>query len=327
MPLLCSPFRSLMPFMIRPHPTTPNLPPLPRRAFLASLPSLGLGFAASCSSTAQTRTAIHPVALIPEQGQPDPLDDPAHGSDPAPLSAAIDRETLAAVPVSASQKVFDAYRPRGVSLWNLAWRDFDFTGVCWSGTRSGTVVGPRHVVCASHYPKNPGGAAYRPGATLNFTNPSGRPVIRTVVGAARATPDPASGQPSPDISCLLLDTPLPNTIRRYRVLPFAHPAALEGAHAVRTSYWGFKASLIRIHRGSPTDYTATLVFYQDPAEPAWKGPQLKVGDSGNPVLILAGGYPCIVATHSTPSAGPCFLCPSILETLRYTFQNLEQTSA
>ncbi len=307
--------------------TESSRPPTNRRSFLAALPALGLGFGSSCSSPSQARAAVHPIALFPERGQPDPLDDPARGSDPASLSAAIDRETLAAVPLSASHKIFDAYRPRGVSLWNLAWRDFDFTGVCWSGTRSGSVVGPRHVVCASHYPKIPGGAAYRPGATLIFTDPSGRPVPRTVVAAARATPDPASGQPSPDISCILLDSPLPPAIRRYRVLPFAHPAALEGTHAVRTSYWGFKGSLIRIHRGSQNGYSASLVFYRDPADPAWKGPDLKVGDSGNPVLVLAGGHPCIVATHSSPSAGPCFLYPPILEALRHTFRSLEQGTA
>ncbi len=239
------------------------------------------------------------------------------------LAPRVTSSTLGRIPSKPDFRIFSAYDKSGKGSWNPAWK-FDFSGVCWSSSRAGTVIGDRHVVCASHYitRQNPDGFAYAAGATLTFTGADGNPVQRRVVARERAT-----GRYRHDVGCYLLDRDLPPEIRRYPLLRLGARFSLHNAQAIRTRFHGKEASVVTLHH--PTgekrepDPEYPFLDYRVPKDRAWKGKTLQRGDSGHPVFILFEGEPCLVSTHSLPAMGPSYLSPDVIDSVLRTFRRLE----
>jgi hypothetical protein len=230
------------------------------------------------------------------------------------------------MPAKKDFRILTAYDKSGKGRWNGAWK-FDFSGVCWSSSRGGTVIGDRHVVCASHYitKQNPEGFAYALGATLTFTAADGSPVRRRVVARERAT-----GAYRYDVGCFLLDKPLPAGVRRYRLLRLSDRFTLHDTQAIRTAFNGREGSLVTLKHPSGNkkgpDPEYPFIDYRPPKNQAWKGKQLKAGDSGHPVFIVFEGEPCLVSTHTLPQSGPSYLSPDVIDSVLRTFRRMESRS-
>ncbi|HUF62632.1 MAG TPA: hypothetical protein VMN36_11205 [Verrucomicrobiales bacterium] len=238
----------------------------------------------------------------------------------------VTSSTLQLLPAKPDFRIFTAYDKSGKGRWNPAWK-FDFSGVCWSSSRAGTVIGDRHVVCASHYitKQNPEGFAYAAGATLTFTGIDGNPVRRRIVARGRAT-----GRYRHDVGCFLLDRDLPPEIRRYRLLRLDARVTLHGAQAIRTRFHGKEASVVTLNHPSGDkrrpDPEYPFLDYRVPKNRSWKGKTLQRGDSGHPVFIFFEGEPCLVSTHSLPAMGPSYLSPDVIDSVLRTFRRLESRS-
>jgi hypothetical protein len=163
-------------------------------------------------------------------------------------------------------------------------RRLDFTGVAWDDTRTATAVSPLHVVMAAHY--------QRPvGLAVVFHDRKGRPHRRTLV-AVESIPmlDAAVGK---------LDSPLPSSVRPYRLLPpSSHYEALVGCLAVVTD----QQRRAFVHEVGLVTNGAVFFRHTNRVEPMF-GKVLIGGDSGHPSFLLVGGEMVLIGTHSAGGAG------------------------
>lgn len=205
--------------------------------------------------------------------------------------------------------IFASYATDRPSPWGGNFtRRMNFTGVAWDDTRTATLVSPEHVVMAAHYP--------RPvGSTLVFHDRRGRPqrrVLAAVVSLAGVA----------DVAVGRLDTPLPDSVRPYRVLP---PSGGYGALA------GCLAVVSDQHRKAFVHEIGMVsgngLSFRHPATsriPAHLTKNLVTGDSGNPSFLLVGGELVLIETHSTggPGAGPFLSAPAVFTAINGAMSKL-----
>jgi hypothetical protein len=229
---------------------------------------------------------------------------------PAPSSAlsvaAIrgdsDRRFSVLLEEATGNDIFASYATDRPSPWGGNFtRRMNFTGVAWDDTRTATLVSPEHVVMAAHY--------QRPvGATLVFHDRRGRPQ-RRVLAAVESLAGLA------DVAVGRLDSPLPDAVRPYRLLPPSDGyGALAGCLAVVTDQQR-KAFLHEIAsvqgNGLSFRHPATSRISPHLAKDLIKG------DSGNPSFLLVGGELVLIETHSSggPGAGPFLSAPPVFATI------------
>lgn len=222
--------------------------------------------------------------------------------------------TLAAqLPITANS-IFTAYAPRGKSQWSPGWpRRIDLTGVSWSQKQAGTAITPRHLVLAAHY-------GIQRGTEVTFHDRSGNPHKRTIIDVINLNREPGPGRS--DVNVSLLDTPLPPSIKIYRLLPprsdYGH--TLPGCPAFVTD----QNRQLFIHRIARQ--TETIVAFQkNPDLPDELYKSLVAGDSGNPSFLLVGGEPVLIETHTGggPGSGPFYSNPAVFADIEKAVAKLD----
>ena len=177
----------------------------------------------------------------------------------------------------SNNSLFSAYRPNAVSSWNGGWtRSLDFTGVSWTRKQAGTAITPRHIVFAAHFiPKS--------GTPLTFHDRSGnvhkRKVVKLISFRGRKAPEEYRS----DIAVALLDSPLPPSIKTYRLLPprTDYERTLIGSPVIVTEQ-GRRAFINKIR----AFHTKEISFAKNENVPANLYKSLIVGDSGHPSFFI-----------------------------------------
>ncbi|HRH26292.1 MAG TPA: cadherin domain-containing protein [Candidatus Paceibacterota bacterium] len=184
---------------------------------------------------------------------------------------------------------------RNTSVWtSIGDVALDLTGVSpWNSTatttRSGTLISPRHLVFANHFPISNG-------ATVVFVEPNGDVVTRTLTDQTRIG--------STDIKVGILDSAVPSTIAFYPVISSDdvnnYLSASTAIPAILLDQEG-KALVHNInHIGTNTTYHETVISF-----PRGRFSETIVGgDSGNPGFIVVGDELVLNFTHYTDLNGP-----------------------
>jgi len=172
----------------------------------------------------------------------------------------------------------------GISPWNQAYAQF----------RAGTLVSPRHVIFARHYP-----LSTTPGNNeIVFVTEQGVTVTRHVVAVAYPAGDSGVG---------VLDADVPVGISFYKILPgnwrdyLTQTANLPMLHLDQQ-----EKALVRDMRNVPVGNLK--VSHKTPTDPVrlQYSEELIGGDSGNPAFVLVGAELVVVLTHYTAINGPFY---------------------
>lgn len=211
--------------------------------------------------------------------------------------------------------LFTGYRQRAPSQWSTGWtRRIDFTGVSWSQRQAGTAITPRHIVVAAHYP-------IKAGKSITFHDRSGVAHTRKLTERVSLRAKRADGDRH-DITVILLDKPLPPSIKSYRLLPprtdYEH--ALPGCPVLVTEQ-DRRVFLHQVRRVA----TRSISFQKNPnfSDSLYKS--LIKGDSGNPSFLLVGGEPILIETHTGggPGSGPFYSDPAVFKALQEAVAKLD----
>lgn len=204
-----------------------------------------------------------------------------------------------------SQALFTSYAAKAPVRWNQGWPwKFDLTGVAWDRSNTATVITPRHVVMASHYPR-------KEGQQIVFHDRKGKRHVRII---ERVIHVKDRGMPS-DVAVGLLNRPLPSSIRWY---PLPEPDGSGGKSLV-----GRVVLVTEQNRGlyfhKVADSNGQMVLLQhDPGIPPKRRKGLITGDSGHPSFLLAKRELVLVETHTGGGAGvgPFYGSAALQEVLR-----------
>ena len=223
-------------------------------------------------------------------------------------------KTLATQTSLTNNAVFSGYRKQNSASWNNGWtRSIDFSGVSWDHKQAGTAITPRHVVFAAHYP-------LKVGTTMTFHDRAGNAHKRKIIKRSSLLKR-AAGDRS-DILVALLDTPLPPSIKTYRLLPprpdYEH--ALLGVPVLITE----QNRRVYIHQVKRVTDRA-ITFGKNPNYPDALYKHLIKGDSSNPAFILVGGEPVLVETHSGGGGGngAFYSAPAVFKALQESVAQLD----
>ena len=221
---------------------------------------------------------------------------------------------LAAQTDLTNNAIFANYRPKTVSQWNEGWtRRIDFSGVSWSHRQAGTVITPRHLVFAAHFP-------IKTGTTLTFHDRTGKVHSRKLI--KNISLRKKSNTVRSDITIALLDEPLPPSIKTYRLLPpredYGH--TLLDCPVIVTEQ-GRRAFIHKVYRAS----NKTISFKKNEDFPESLYKNLIRGDSGNPSFLLVGGEPVLIETHTGggPGSGPFYSAPLVFKALEEAVAKLD----
>lgn len=181
----------------------------------------------------------------------------------------------------------------------------DMSGVSFNDTRTATLITPRHVVMAKHYP--------RPAAApVVFHDRSGKRIQRKIIGFEAGSGDVMVG---------LLDEPVPSNYHSYP-LPSTStsPSDLIDKPVIVSDQ---KRNLF-IHLIA-TINKGTIAFKHDRKERHGWSKNLVVGDSGNPSFIINDNELVLIETHYTggPGAGPYYGDPTIQQSVKSAVQKLD----
>jgi hypothetical protein len=235
-------------------------------------------FLAACASP---RLPLEPVSVlelsaIRSEISADAVDVPTPNIS-APFNKAL--VNLLGPPTEDAKEIFAGYSVTGHSVWSDNWlRGFDFSGVAWDSTRAGTLITPRHVIMAKHYPR-------AVGSKLTFHLPNGDPLVRTLVDRQSLS--------ITDVSIGLLDEPATGCA----VYPIMAPGydwekALYGAY-------GFVCDQERkVLLYQLTQFNDLFVGLRgsDDTTPAFMREPLISGDSGHPAFFPYGNNQLILLT-------------------------------
>lgn len=183
--------------------------------------------------------------------------------------------------------LFRYYQPQGKSAWRDNWTSaFDLTGVSWNDPTTATLVAPKFVVMAAHYPRSPH-------IPVVFHDKRGNLYERFVVATRNV--------PGIDVAVGKLNLPLPPEVKCYR---FASPAdATPGRPVIITD----QTKTLSVHRIGAVNGNV-ISFVPVPGLSPYYGRNLIKGDSGNPSFLVKNGDLVLLETHSTggPGAGPFY---------------------
>jgi hypothetical protein len=252
-----------------------------------------------------------------------------------------------------SRQIFDKYRNNEDSIWaRWCWtKRIDFSGVAWDdywgsdGSWSGcelTMISPVHAVMAKHFLAarglNPAPDAYAPtgsvSVSVSFHTRSGQRITRNIIGHKNA---PGSN----DIAVAILDTPIPEGVTFYKVLPPGNAtywnARIGGANAAKVllttrekQSFVYKIRSIFTSQSVVTSSFAidTTIdpFYRIPARSSSAADNLAIGDSGGPVFFFHHGEPVLITCLYYASIPPVGGGPFFSDTINYALINSYMTS-
>jgi len=172
----------------------------------------------------------------------------------------------------------------GLSPWNQA----------HGFLRAGTLVSPRHIVFAEHYP-----LSASPGNNeIAFVGNDDVTVKRTIV---------AVSYPAVDIGVALLDQDVPAGIAFHKVLPQDWHDHMWSTFRLPMLHLDQQEKALVRDMVTITE-TSDYVQHAKPTDPLrvqwWEG--LVSGDSGNPAFLLVGGEAVLVLTHHFTNSGPFY---------------------
>ena len=205
-----------------------------------------------------------------------------------------------------NNSIFAKYQKRSTAQWSHHWPyRIDFSGISWSQRQAGTAITPRHIVLAAHY-------LIKLNKEITFHDRTGavhsRKIIKIV--SFRKREDEARS----DIAVALLDTPLPPSVKTYRLLPprtdYEH--TLPGAPVLVTEQ-GRRVFIHQVRRTTAKH----ISFQKNPDYPESLYKPLIKGDSGNPSFLLVGGEPVLIETHTGGGGGtgPFYSAPPLFKAL------------
>lgn len=205
-------------------------------------------------------------------------------------------------------EVFDGYWPGSTAAWARNWtRKIDLTGVAWDKPQAGTLISPRHILFARHFPRSTG-------ETITFHDRRGKPVTRTLQATL-----PVAGIQLPDLVVGLLDAEVP--LPHYRLLP---PRADWGALLQGTGVFiataQSKLLTARIHHIA----NGRLSFTHQGTTNQYLVDDLQHGDSGHPAFLVLRGEAILLETHSHGGfgSGPFVSDPVVFAAINRSMQVL-----
>lgn len=209
-------------------------------------------------------------------------------------------------PPGAPPQIFAGYSPDRDARMAEGWtRGFDMSGVSFNDTRTVTLITPRHVVMAKHYPR----AA---GSPIVFHDRGGNRIVRKIIGFMGAKGDVTVG---------LLDEPVPSNYTSYPLPdPSTDAARLVGRPVIITD----QKRCLFVHLVDKVG-GGNIAFKHDKEERYGWGKKLIVGDSGNPAFLISGKQLVLLETHSTggPGAGPYYGDPQVQASIREAAAKLD----
>lgn len=212
-------------------------------------------------------------------------------------------------PHQAPPDIFSNYRPDGNSSMASGWtRTMDMSGVSWNDSRTVTLITPRHVVMAKHYPRPAG-------SPVVFHDRSGKSIKRKLIGFAPALGDVMVGLLNEPVTSNYTPYPLPS--------PSTDIAKLPGRRVIVSD----QHRKLFVHK-IRTVGNRQISFKQDEEDLYGWGKNLVVGDSGNPSFLIVGNQLVLIETHTTggPGAGPYYGDPNVQGTIRSAVSKLDPSS-
>lgn len=222
----------------------------------------------------------------------------APGALAVPLNAHMD----ASVPLSitpSEKLIFSSYDPNGTSVYAPGWiSKLDFSGVAMDNNRAATLIAPQFAVMAKHY--------HRPvGSVIHFHDRSGQVVPRTITGIKFPPPHPNPTFGNPDIALIRLDSPVPNSVRFYPVLPAGdYRTNLTGAKilALDAERKVHQFEIEKVFEGYNLSTLSARQAKIASINPAWYE-DIIGGDSGKPSFLVIRGMLVLMSTHATGGWG------------------------
>ncbi len=216
----------------------------------------------------------------------------------ADVNAHFKQSTLGIIPANTLTKaVFDTYNPYSDSEWSrFGWTNKVYlSGVAFDDLRAGTLISPRHVLMATHFPRDIGD-------TMVFHDRSGQRVARTLIDR-QSVP----GGINPDITVGLLDADV--ALDFYRVLPPRNDWNTYLAETLVTATDQEPKLLVKKISYAGNGSNPYVFFANSTDVNAFYDEVLVGGDSGNPTFVLLRGEPVLIETHTFggEGTGPFFL--------------------
>lgn len=218
--------------------------------------------------------------------------------------------------ISQQTNIFSSGTTRNANVWT---GDYDLTGIMQhnttggnNGHRGATLISPRHVYMAQHFP-------VEVGATITWVTSANVVVTRTLTAVESVPPVQLLGDvsgdmyySSPDIQIGLLNSDVPGTIKHYKILPVdwrdyltlytnSEVPIVVGAQQRKLyqRWWKYQVASTRV--GVPAGQERVNINHSlaDRASAS-----LIIGDSGQPLFLPVNGE--LVLLGSNLSASSCY---------------------
>ncbi len=220
------------------------------------------------------------------------------------------------IPTAADKRLFARYgESRAYWAPNWLWK-LDFTGIAWDAPQAGTLVHPRYVVFASHFPR-------RRGRTVLFHDRAGQPVRRKIVASQRI-----NRIATPDVTIARLDRPVPQTIAHYPLLPPGYDYRLLNGGPLLVTDKERQIHRFQINRIRQTGFGE--IGARPPLEAdagmSWHE-RLERGDSGHPAFVVIDGRLVLISILQGGGwafRGPFFGCMRLQDALITAIHEMER---
>lgn len=177
---------------------------------------------------------------------------------------------------------------RNTNLWASA---LDWTGVnVWDstgGNKHATLISPRHVLMATHWP-------VAQGASIRFIDTSNNIITRTVTAVVGA---------GTDISIGLLNADVPVGIKFYKILPSTWPTKLKRLQGFPLISSDQEKKALLTNLSSMSQTAGSYVTWPGTPAVAW-GETLIGGDSGSPMFAVVSGELVLMSAAHYSTSGP-----------------------
>lgn len=246
----------------------------------------------------------------------------ASGSAAAAASAEVDGRIASADPASSKAIFSTANHSLGSYLRNSGcWASgIDLTCASpWNSIggqqRAGTLISPRHVLFAAHYPLSGG-------CSIRFVDNSNNVVTRTVTAVAV---HPNYSPYFPDIGVGVLDSAVPSSVSFAKVLPqnWANylPSLADGIARIPAVVLDQQDNAIVADVASASGSLFLLSYPTDQRRLLFSE-QIVTGDSGNPVFVVIGGQAAIIGTLTFGGPGSGTLVSGQMQSINSMMSSL-----
>jgi len=219
-------------------------------------------------------------------------------------------------PIYSTQDHVNAIYVRNSQCWCYDLREQLTCCSPWNsfGTnqRAGTLITPRHIVYAKHFP-------IQPGSTIRFVTADNQVITRTITLTANDG-TPAGG--SPDIDVGLLNEDVPDSIKPCYLLPdnYLDYLSYKNIPSLSATFIPYRPGAICLDQEEKALVGDFLMFTGTPSTNAsvsqtappkanksalWEG--ITGGDSGNPMFLIYEGRLILITTWLTPGGGSNYI--------------------